>query len=531
MTVKKVRVKHDYVDNKKLLVEMEKFVAEYKRCKENDEPLPKPNDYIGEAIWLIAENMAKRSNFAGYCVDVETEAMTDRGFLSHDQITENDKVLSYDPTTGHMVWSKIKSIYRGQYKGKMFKLKNSKFDFLVTPGHKFVTKRGLLEVDYLTAPDKIITLGAEVLNESNDQYEDWFIRLVGWAITDGQYCKGKKKHALIVWQKVGDKSSEIESILKESKVRYRKTFHPANNFGTEMFEFYIIGPEVSFLIDEIAPNKILSYDFINSLDHRQRMLLLEATIKGDGWGWHGRDLLWGGKSAMGYVQKCEKHYDTIQYLCTLCGLKMTKVAVKQNSTFGIFEGFGGYITSSFKSRSTKVETIDFHGGKSGAGGNVAKLGKKGNPNKPTIDYDGTVWCLETEYGSFVARRNGVVALTGNSYIDEMREDAIENVLMYLHNFNSEKSKSPFSYFSKIMWWAFVRRIHREQKEHYLKMKMMINSSVMNELADMSANELVQLNVDINTLVDPEKFRVLQEKFEPKKEKVEKKKGLELFTDE
>lgn len=121
--------------------------------------------------------------------------------------------------------------------------------------------------------------------------------------------------------------------------------------------------------------------------------------------------------------------------------------------------------------------------------------------------------------------------SGYSYVDEMQDDAIENVLMYVHNFDPEKSKSPFSYFTKIMWWAFVRRIHREGKEAYLKQKMMINSSVMNELANMPAEELQHLDFDINTFIDTAKFEAMQEKYEPKKDKKDKKKGLENFVED
>ena len=60
-----------------------------------------------------------------------------------------------------------------------------------------------------------------------------------------------------------------------------------------------------------------------------------------------------------------------------------------------------------------VADIDFHGGK-----------RDGYPNEPTFDYKGRVWCPETEYGSFMARRNGTIYLTGNSYVQDMRGQAL-----------------------------------------------------------------------------------------------------------
>ena len=41
--------------------------------------------------------------------------------------------------------------------------------------------------------------------------------------------------------------------------------------------------------------------------------------------------------------------------------------------------------------------------------------------------------------------------------DEMVGDAIENCLMYAANFDPEKVKNPFAYFTQITYYAFLRR--------------------------------------------------------------------------
>ena len=58
------------------------------------------------------------------------------------------------------------------------------------------------------------------------------------------------------------------------------------------------------------------------------------------------------------------------------------------------------------------------------------------------------------------------------YREEMVSDGIENCLMYAHNFNPEKSKNPFSYFTQMIYYAFLRRIEREKKQSYVKFKLM-----------------------------------------------------------
>tara|TARA_Y100000385_G_scaffold281467_1_gene334327 strand:- start:6104 stop:6610 length:507 start_codon:yes stop_codon:yes gene_type:complete len=57
------------------------------------------------------------------------------------------------------------------------------------------------------------------------------------------------------------------------------------------------------------------------------------------------------------------------------------------------------------------------------------------------------------------------------YRDEMIGDAIENCILYAHNFNPEKSSNPFSYFTQIIYFAFLRRIEKEKKQLYIKYKL------------------------------------------------------------
>ena len=55
--------------------------------------------------------------------------------------------------------------------------------------------------------------------------------------------------------------------------------------------------------------------------------------------------------------------------------------------------------------------------------------------------------------------------------EDMVGDAVENCLMYAHNFDPEKSKNPFSYFTQITYYAFIRRIEKEKKQNYVKYKL------------------------------------------------------------
>ena len=56
--------------------------------------------------------------------------------------------------------------------------------------------------------------------------------------------------------------------------------------------------------------------------------------------------------------------------------------------------------------------------------------------------------------------------------DDMICDGIENCVRYIHNFNPEKSKNPFAYFTQIIYYAFLRRISQEKKQLEIKNKIL-----------------------------------------------------------
>ncbi len=58
-----------------------------------------------------------------------------------------------------------------------------------------------------------------------------------------------------------------------------------------------------------------------------------------------------------------------------------------------------------------------------------------------------------------------------TYREEMIGDGIENCLQYVNNFDPEKSKNPFSYFTQIIYYAFIRRIQKEKKQTHTKHKI------------------------------------------------------------
>ena len=54
-------------------------------------------------------------------------------------------------------------------------------------------------------------------------------------------------------------------------------------------------------------------------------------------------------------------------------------------------------------------------------------------------------------------------------------DGIENCVQYIQNFNPDKSKNPFAYFTQIIYYAFLRRIQKEKRQLEIKNKILDKS--------------------------------------------------------
>ena len=84
--------------------------------------------------------------------------------------------------------------------------------------------------------------------------------------------------------------------------------------------------------------------------------------------------------------------------------------------------------------------------------------------------------------------------------DDMISDGIENCVQYIHNFDPEKSRNPFAYFTQIIHYAFLRRIQKEKKQLEIKTKI-IEKSGYDEVMNVDDNSLAGSSSDYNTIKD------------------------------
>jgi hypothetical protein len=104
-----------------------------------------------------------------------------------------------------------------------------------------------------------------------------------------------------------------------------------------------------------------------------------------------------------------------------------------------------------------------------------------------------VWCPETEYGCFVVRRNGKVYLTGNTYIEEMKSQALLQLSQVGLQFDESRSEqpNPFSYYTQTITNSFMRILNIEKKNQNIRDDILIMHGSTPSWTRMVDNELAQ----------------------------------------
>tara|TARA_Y100000310_G_scaffold340282_1_gene435483 strand:+ start:496 stop:1047 length:552 start_codon:yes stop_codon:yes gene_type:complete len=157
-----------------------------------------------------------------------------------------------------------------------------------------------------------------------------------------------------------------------------------------------------------------------------------------------------------------------------------------------------------------------------------KATEKGEQLPPVTDYIAECFMKIAQRLSF--RPNFI----NYAFKDDMISDGIENCLQYAYNFDPEKSKNPFAYFTQIIYYAFIRRIQKEKKQLYIKYKTMEKNELLQDNIETEKHDKESRYVT-TVLASDKKTKMYDfiDAFEQSKKKASKKKPTtsnSLFTD-
>lgn len=124
-----------------------------------------------------------------------------------------------------------------------------------------------------------------------------------------------------------------------------------------------------------------------------------------------------------------------------------------------------------------------------------------------------------------------------SFRDEMVSDGIENCILYFKDYDPEYSNNgaaatpnPFAYFTQIIYYAFLRRISKEEKHRYIMYKNFQETiTQIYEINDSDDNLLISTSMYDNINQFMKKFESKEEEKRVKRKEV--KVGLQKFYEE
>jgi hypothetical protein len=327
------------------------------------------------------------------CVSEDTEILTDSGFKNMNNLLISDNVCSLDVNKDKLVYSNIKNKFIYNFNGKMINIKNKNTDQLVTPNHKILLKNkshsryNYGDLKYIEA-DKILNgrkrpyykLPLSRKFECDLSIGEDFAELLGWIIAEGHIYKQENRPNtwdIRIYQSSVNKVhvDRIRHLLNNLKIKhseYKRNRLYKNHEYTE--HCFYINNEWKYKIIEYIPNKKPINDLLFLKQNELRSLFM-GLINGDG------SIRKGKNDSYAFYQKDKNVRDFVQILSTHLGYRTSTNDKKQMINIGWKED-------------TEIQNLDNH---------IFE-----------VDYNGKVWCVETEFDNFVARRNGYIFITGNS---------------------------------------------------------------------------------------------------------------------
>lgn len=318
---------------------------------------------------------------AKYCVDAETEILTRRGWLRHDEVRVGDETLGLRED-GTASWATVNGVHAFPGEHEVVRWKWRRHDSVSTPDHRWLVERTSSRVSYAwTTTDQIQTndalvCGRELIEYPDQKYTDALVELVGWYWTEGHL----HPHGGVSIAQSPTANPENWASIQAALVSCFGRAHPSKRG----WEFYV-GTKAGHAaaITQHAPGreKELSLDFVLSLTKAQLQLLIDTSIRADG---HSREQKGRSGRSDRVYQKHKASLDVLQIACQLLGRQSSLTHQSNGWCLHIFE---------------KARVIP-HTPSRGRG--------------EATTYRGVVWCPTTTTGTWLARRSGQVYFTGNT---------------------------------------------------------------------------------------------------------------------
>ena len=143
-----------------------------------------------------------------FCLEESAEALTlDRGWVCHEDLSEGDFILAYDPVDDGVKWEMVDSMHRFQVDGELTRWRSKQIDVATTPHHRWWTTGRTCDRDRAsTMQDYQFRTTEEVSGHQfavkigggqpacfadDPTYSDDLVELAAWVFTEGWFPRWK----------------------------------------------------------------------------------------------------------------------------------------------------------------------------------------------------------------------------------------------------------------------------------------------------------------------------------------------------
>ncbi len=324
------------------------------------------------------------------CVPEDTECLTVEGWKQHSELELDELIAAYDMEKKCIRYVPLQDVSKYQHDGPMLSVDRHSTQIMMTPDHRNVVmapcyvngKQVMKEVivrGYELTPKMKIRVNAPVDYPEIEGIGEDLAELIGWVIAEGSYVSGNRALSIQVHQNAGPKADRIDKLFEVLKIDVAK-----HEYSAGQISWYIPASFSKELIRKYCPDKKLT-QFLVSLPKNEAQRLFDGLIDGDG---HRRK-----DGRLTFIQKDEETVDWFMILAMRLGYRPTK-SRRPSGVFNVYL--------------TKKEFVGLYDGKY---------------HVKEVPFSGVVWCPKTECGTWVARRNGTVFVTGNTF--QMAQEGLD----------------------------------------------------------------------------------------------------------
>jgi ribonucleoside-triphosphate reductase len=332
---------------------------------------------VKQMVQEFVFNLNVGSRWGSQCVSEDTEVLTENGWRKYDEI-KDEKIATFNLQNGRIELLKPERIASYDFDGYLVRLKNRTQEQLVTPNHRVVRKKFNSEKFEFIEAQKLFEFKTPILvplagkTESKKEIDENLVKLFAWLVSEGCFSDGKRQRVMIYQsEKNKENCDEIREILRNLNLKWDETKKLSGFSKKRSVIRFRLNQDSSRKIRKLINSKKIPR-IIKKLSERQIKLFIDTYVKGDGF------IEKNGRIRI--VTKDKDIRDSIQELCSLCGYGSTN-NLRENNVWQI---------TIIRNPVASITKLD------------------------RVRYKGKVWCPTTKNGTFIARRNGKVFITGNT---------------------------------------------------------------------------------------------------------------------